>query len=119
MTDRKMLLGMQLGTTYGSQATAWRAPNVSRGTYTEFDAYVRYAQAAERGKFQFLFLPVLFPKLSPRGLREGSRKGDDGPIWRPDSPWTDPSGVMSPTLRMADWRHLGSTNTPRGGVHGD
>lgn len=57
MSDRKMLLGMQLGTTYGAQATAWRAPHVTRENYTDFDAYVRYAQAAERGKFHFLFLP--------------------------------------------------------------
>lgn len=57
MTDRKMLLGMQLGTTYGAQATAWRSPHSTREGYTDFDAYVRHAQAAERGKFHFLFLP--------------------------------------------------------------
>jgi FMN-dependent oxidoreductase (nitrilotriacetate monooxygenase family) len=52
-----MLLGMQFGNGYGAQATSWRAPNVDPKNYTNFDAMVRYAQAAERGKIQFLFLP--------------------------------------------------------------
>jgi FMN-dependent oxidoreductase (nitrilotriacetate monooxygenase family) len=52
-----MLLGMQLGNGYGAQVTSWRAPNVDPRNYTNFDAMVRYAQAAERGKVQFLFLP--------------------------------------------------------------
>ncbi|WP_461186849.1 hypothetical protein [Arthrobacter sp. Z4-13] len=34
-----------------------RAPGVDLANYTSFDAHVRYAQAAERGKFAFLFLP--------------------------------------------------------------
>lgn len=57
MSSRKMLLGMQLGNGYGAQVTSWRAPNVDPRNYTNIDATVRYAQAAERGKFQFLFLP--------------------------------------------------------------
>lgn len=47
MTDRKMLLGMQLGTTYGAQATAWRSPHVNRENYTDFDAYGRHGQLRE------------------------------------------------------------------------
>jgi FMN-dependent oxidoreductase (nitrilotriacetate monooxygenase family) len=57
MTHRTMILGMHLGTGYGSQAMAWRAPGVDPANYTSFDAQVRYAQAAERGAFAFLFLP--------------------------------------------------------------
>jgi FMN-dependent oxidoreductase (nitrilotriacetate monooxygenase family) len=57
MTKSKMILGMHLGTGYGSQALSWRAPEVDPANYTSFDAQVRYAQAAERGKFAFLFLP--------------------------------------------------------------
>lgn len=57
MSERKMLIGMQFGNGYGSQVTAWRAPNVDPRNYTNVDALVRYAQAAERGKLQFLFLP--------------------------------------------------------------
>ncbi|WP_104106336.1 NtaA/DmoA family FMN-dependent monooxygenase [Nocardioides sp. 616] len=57
MTTRTMILGMHLGTGYGSQALSWRAPGVNPASYTDFDAQVRYAQAAERGKFAFLFLP--------------------------------------------------------------
>lgn len=58
MTNGKqMILGMHLGNGYGSQSSAWRAPGVDPANYTSFDAQVRYAQAAERGKFAFLFLP--------------------------------------------------------------
>lgn len=57
MNDKKMLIGMQLGNGYGAQATSWMADNVDTRNYTNLDAHVRYAQAAERGKFQFLFLP--------------------------------------------------------------
>ncbi|CCQ48179.1 nitrilotriacetate monooxygenase component A [Pseudarthrobacter siccitolerans] len=57
MTTKKMLIGMQLGNGYGAQTLAWRAAQVDPRNYTNPDAYVRYAQAAERGKFQFLFLP--------------------------------------------------------------
>lgn len=57
MSKRKMVLGMQLNNGYGSQAAAWRAPGVDPSNYTNYDALVRYAQAAERGKIAFLFLP--------------------------------------------------------------
>lgn len=57
MTSPQMILGMQLGNGYGSQPAAWRTPGVDPANYTDFDAQVRYAQAAERGKFAFLFLP--------------------------------------------------------------
>lgn len=57
MTDRTMILGMHLGTGYGSQGMSWRAPGVDPANYTDIDAQVRYARAAERGKFAFLFLP--------------------------------------------------------------
>ncbi|WP_234005552.1 NtaA/DmoA family FMN-dependent monooxygenase [Arthrobacter sp. PGP41] len=57
MTSRQMLLAMQLGNGYGMQGGAWRAPGVDASNYANFDAQVRYAQAAERGKFAFLFLP--------------------------------------------------------------
>ncbi|BCW70708.1 NtaA/DmoA family FMN-dependent monooxygenase [Arthrobacter sp. NicSoilB8] len=57
MTERQMTLAMQLGNGYGMQGAAWRAPGVDASNYANFDAQVRYAQAAERGKFAFLFLP--------------------------------------------------------------
>lgn len=55
--NKQMLIGMHLGNGYGSQPGAWRMPGVDPESYTSFDARVRQAQAAERGKFQFLFLP--------------------------------------------------------------
>lgn len=54
---KQMMIGTQLGNGYGSQPGAWRAPGVDPTSYTSFDARVRQAQAAERGKMQFLFLP--------------------------------------------------------------
>jgi FMN-dependent oxidoreductase (nitrilotriacetate monooxygenase family) len=57
MSKRKMILGMQLNNGYGSQVSSWRVPGVDPANYTNYDALVRYAQAAERGKIAFLFLP--------------------------------------------------------------
>ncbi|WP_188852347.1 NtaA/DmoA family FMN-dependent monooxygenase [Aureimonas glaciei] len=56
MTKPKMIVGMHLGNGYGTHG-AWRMPWVDPTSYTSFDAKVRHAQAAERGKLQFLFLP--------------------------------------------------------------
>jgi FMN-dependent oxidoreductase (nitrilotriacetate monooxygenase family) len=54
---KKMIIGMHLGNGYGSQPGAWRMPGVDPQSYASFDAKVRHAKAAERGKLQFLFLP--------------------------------------------------------------
>lgn len=56
-TDRKLVLGMGMIDGYGGLHGAWRAPHVDPGTYADVDATVRHAQAAERGKFAFLFTP--------------------------------------------------------------
>lgn len=57
MDKPQMILGMTLANGCGTQGTAWRAPGADPNNYTNFDAQVRYTQAAERGKFAFLFLP--------------------------------------------------------------
>ncbi|SMF38185.1 MULTISPECIES: NtaA/DmoA family FMN-dependent monooxygenase [unclassified Pseudomonas] len=54
---RQMIIGMHLGNGYGNLPGAWRASAVDSKSYTSFDVKVRHAQAAERGKLQFLFLP--------------------------------------------------------------
>jgi FMN-dependent oxidoreductase (nitrilotriacetate monooxygenase family) len=54
---KQMLIGLHLGNGYGSQPGAWRMPGVDPKSYISFDARVKQAQAAERGKFQFIFLP--------------------------------------------------------------
>lgn len=77
-----MIIGMHFGNGYGSQPGAWRMPGVDPRNYTNFDSQVRYAQAAERGKFQFLFVPD-FPAL----------KGDVG-----DEP---PQITVDPMLTLA------------------
>lgn len=52
-----MLLGLQFSNGYGSQPDSWRMPGVDPGSYSNFDAMARHAQAAERGLIDFLFLP--------------------------------------------------------------
>lgn len=54
---RQMIIGMHFGNGYGSLPGAWRMPGVDPRSYVSFDAMVRHAQAAERGKLQFLFVP--------------------------------------------------------------
>lgn len=54
---KTMIVGLHLGNGYGSQPGAWRAPWVDPTSYISFDTRVRQAQAAERGKFHFIFLP--------------------------------------------------------------
>ncbi len=61
--SRKMIIGMHFGNGYGSQPAAWRMAGIDPTNYINFDNQVRYAQAAERGKFQFLFMPD-FPVLT-------------------------------------------------------
>jgi FMN-dependent oxidoreductase (nitrilotriacetate monooxygenase family) len=57
MTGRDVILGMTLTDGYGNLHGAWRAPGVDPGNYADIDASIRYAQAAERGLFAFLFTP--------------------------------------------------------------
>jgi alkanesulfonate monooxygenase SsuD/methylene tetrahydromethanopterin reductase-like flavin-dependent oxidoreductase (luciferase family) len=57
MNKRQMIIGMHLGNGYGALPGAWRMPGVDPTSYTDYDARVRQAQVAERGKFHFLFLP--------------------------------------------------------------
>jgi len=57
MNKPNMIIGLHLGNGYGSQPGAWRMPGVDPMNYASFDAKVRHAQAAERGKLHFLFLP--------------------------------------------------------------
>lgn len=57
MTSRSIILGMALTDGYGNLPGAWRAPHVDPGNYAKVEANIRYAQAAERGGFAFVFTP--------------------------------------------------------------
>jgi FMN-dependent oxidoreductase (nitrilotriacetate monooxygenase family) len=61
--NKKMLIGLSYGGGYGSQPGAWRMPGVDPTSYANFDVVVQHAQAAERGKLHFLFLPDGFGRL--------------------------------------------------------
>lgn len=57
-----MVLGMQFSRGYGAAPGAWRLPGANLNSYTDMDQFVRYAQTAERGRIQLLFIadtPVL------------------------------------------------------------
>lgn len=54
---RQIIVGMHLGNGYGALPGAWRMPGVDPLAYISFDLRVAQAQAAERGKVHFLFLP--------------------------------------------------------------
>ncbi|MBD3739372.1 MAG: NtaA/DmoA family FMN-dependent monooxygenase [Stenotrophomonas sp.] len=79
---RQMMIGMVFNGGYGSQSGAWRMPGVDPKNYTSFDSQVRYAQAAERGKFQFLFAP-------------------DFPAWQNDLETEAPLNINEPLLTFA------------------
>lgn len=67
-----MVLGMQFTGGYGSEPGAWRLPGANLNSYTDMDQFVRYAQAAERGKIQLLFIadtPVLDSDLTHHAPR--------------------------------------------------
>ncbi|WP_165243587.1 NtaA/DmoA family FMN-dependent monooxygenase [Corynebacterium lizhenjunii] len=94
--NRKMLIGMQLGNGYGAQVTAWRHPSVDVENYANLDAHVRYAQKAERGKFQFLFFP-------------------DSPNQTQKHPADAPQMTLDPLITMAaiarETTHIGMATT--------
>ena len=54
--DSQMLLALQVANGYGAQPGAWRMPGVNPSSYVDMDVMTRYAQAAERGKIQLIFL---------------------------------------------------------------
>lgn len=54
--DGQMLLALQVANGYGAQPGAWRMPGTDPSSYTDMDVFDRYAQAAERGKIQLIFL---------------------------------------------------------------
>lgn len=51
-----MLLGLGFTGAFGANAKAWKSEGVNVTTYPDINADIRYAQLAERGKFQFIFV---------------------------------------------------------------
>lgn len=108
MTRSQMLLAMQFTSGYGSEPGAWRLPGANLSSYTDMDQFVRYAQAAERGKIQLLFIadtPVLDVDLERRtrttpstlsSFSPPSRGKRDGSAWSPPAPPPSTSPTTSP-----------------------
>lgn len=70
MSEKKqMLLGLGFTGAYGANAKAWKSEGVNVTTYPDINADIRYAQLAEKGKFQFIFVGD-FPGAIPDDNRE-------------------------------------------------
>lgn len=52
-----MILGVAWGNNFGNHPATWRKPHVDPKSYTDIEATVKQAQAAERGGLEFIFLP--------------------------------------------------------------
>ncbi|GAA4032437.1 hypothetical protein [Streptomyces plumbiresistens] len=116
MTSRQMVLGMQFSGGRGAAPGAWRLPGANLNSYTDMDQFARYAQAAERGKVQLLFIadpPVLDVDLDHHAphhmidplllLTPSSRARPSGSAWSPPPPPPSPSPTISPASSRP-WR---------------
>src|SRR5688500_5800703 len=56
MTPKKMHLATILSSGFGGSTYAWLDPRVEPRDWTDIRALARYAQIAERGKFDFIFV---------------------------------------------------------------
>jgi len=57
MRTDHIIFGTVLGNNFGAHHGAWRMPHVDPSSYTNIDATLQQARAAERGGLQFIFLP--------------------------------------------------------------
>ncbi|GGB09245.1 LLM class flavin-dependent oxidoreductase [Macrococcus hajekii] len=67
--NKQMLLGLGFTGAYGANAKAWKSEGVTGHIYPDIEADIRYAQLAEKGKFQFLFIGD-FPGAIPNDNSE-------------------------------------------------
>ncbi|MDD7928684.1 NtaA/DmoA family FMN-dependent monooxygenase [Microbacterium thalli] len=56
MTEKQMILGVALTNNFGTHPATWRMPHVDPQAYTDIELTATYAQAAERGTLQFMFI---------------------------------------------------------------
>lgn len=57
MRTDHIIFGTVLGNNFGAHHGTWRMPHVDPSSYTNIDATLQQARAAERGGLQFIFLP--------------------------------------------------------------
>lgn len=57
MKHKKMIIGALLGNNFGVHPGTWRMPHVDPNSFTNIDATLKQAQAAERGGLHLIFLP--------------------------------------------------------------
>src|ERR1700723_2060350 len=85
----------------GNNTTVWR--DLASGSHIEFDSFTRFAQTAERGKFDFMFLA--------EGLRLREQNGliyDLDVVGRPDT-FTVLAALAAVTDRLGPGRRNKST----------
>lgn len=57
MNSKQMILGVALPNNFGAHPAAWRMPHIDPQTYTDLSVTIDHVQAAERGRFDFVFMP--------------------------------------------------------------
>ncbi|MEJ7501152.1 nitrilotriacetate monooxygenase, partial [Staphylococcus pasteuri] len=67
--SKQMLLGLGFTGTHGASAEAWKSEDIHSDIYPDINADIRYAQLAEKGKFQFIFIGD-FPGALPNNNSE-------------------------------------------------
>ncbi|MFC6292661.1 nitrilotriacetate monooxygenase [Macrococcus epidermidis] len=97
MTNNKqMLLGLGFTGTFGANGKAWMSEDVNVSTYPDIEADIRYAQMAEKGKFQFIFIGD-FPGAVPNDNR--------------DVPGMTLEPIITSTAILRATKHIGVANT--------
>ncbi|SUM98822.1 NtaA/DmoA family FMN-dependent monooxygenase [Staphylococcus warneri] len=98
MTENKkqMLLGLGFTGTYGANTKAWTSEELNVTTYPDMNADIRYAQLAEKGKFQFIFIGD-FPGAIPNDNRE--------------VPAMTLEPIMTATAILQQTKHIGVAST--------
>jgi FMN-dependent oxidoreductase (nitrilotriacetate monooxygenase family) len=57
MKSKQMILGVALPNNFGAHPAAWRMPHIDPQTFTDLSVTIKHVQAAERGGFDFVFMP--------------------------------------------------------------
>lgn len=57
MKSKQMILGVALPNNFGAHPAAWRMPHIDPQTYSDLSVTIEHVQAAERGGFDFVFMP--------------------------------------------------------------
>lgn len=95
-TNKQMLLGLGFTGAFGANSKAWKSDGVNVTTYPDINADIRYAQMAEQGKFQFIFV----------GDFPGAIPGDNTEV-----PAMTLEPIITTTAILQQTKHIGVAST--------